>query len=265
MRAYYDLLKHLKATFEAFPSIGTITTEGYIDMDNWRRSIYPIVDIFVTTSPQSLTTTALSTFNVEITCLDIRDVNKEDINDKFWGNTNAHDNWNTTHAILEFGKDKLIKDWNDNDITLLSATDLERIVLGKENGLDGWRTTWTIEVPKTYNTSCVFLELVSFSLDNYTAGNMTEATLTFTDAVDVGTTGELFFYNTSDTNIGSEDWGQFAAVDNVATVTLQAGVISGLVAGDYYILLDSGVVIGSKIGDNNKAVTDKTAFTFTIT
>jgi energy-converting hydrogenase A subunit M len=154
MRAYYDLLQHLKATFEDISDVATITTEGYIDMDNWRKSIYPIVDIFVTTSPQLLNTTALARFNVEITCLDIRDINNEEVNDKFWRNDNRHDNWNTTHAILEQAKDRLIKDWNDNNITLNSVTDLERIVLGKENGLDGWRTTWVVDVPKDYNAIC---------------------------------------------------------------------------------------------------------------
>ena len=47
MRTYYELIKHLKTTFEEDVDVSTVVTEGYNDMDNWRKSVFPIVDVFV--------------------------------------------------------------------------------------------------------------------------------------------------------------------------------------------------------------------------
>ena len=155
MNAYHELIKHLKTTFEEDDLVSTVTTSGYADMDNWKKDVYPIVDIYVVDSPfTGKDSTALSIFNVEITCLDIRDVNKEDTLDRFWHNDNRHDNWNTCHAILKKAQNKLIKDHLGTNITLDSATSLERLVFVKENTLDGWQVTWTISVPDTLTTIC---------------------------------------------------------------------------------------------------------------
>lgn len=150
MRTYYELLNYLKSVFEADDMVNTITTEGYLDMDNWRKNLYPLVDVFVVNSP-FVDSTAVTRYNVEITVLDIRDFNNEVVNDKFWRNDNRHDNWNTTRAILKLAQNKVIK---NQDITLVTATDAERIVLGKENGLDGWQQTFTIDVPDLYTAIC---------------------------------------------------------------------------------------------------------------
>ena len=154
MRQYYDLIQTLKTTFESDTRVKTIVSDAQFDMDSYRKNIYPIVNITVIDSPQITESTALSSFNVEVTCLDIRDWNKEDVNDKFYYNDNRHDNWNLTHSILELAKDKLVKEILDNNITISGTTSLERISWGLENGLDGWVTNWTIEVPKDYNAVC---------------------------------------------------------------------------------------------------------------
>lgn len=150
MRTYYDLLNYLKSVFESDDMVNTITTEGYNDMDNWRKSIYPMVDIFIPSSPY-VDSTAVTRYDVEITVLDIRDWNNEVVNDKFWRNDNRHDNWDTTRAILKLAQNKITK---NQDITLATATGAERIVFGKENGLDGWQQTFTIDVPDTYTSIC---------------------------------------------------------------------------------------------------------------
>ena len=150
---YNILLNYLYSIFSADSEVHTLTTDGYIDMDNYRKNIYPIVDISVVNSPFVVETTALNRFTVDITCVDIRDINKEEVNDKFWLNDNRHDNWNTTHAILTRGINAILKD-TSSDITVETITDLDRIVLGKENGLDGWTTTLTIDVPDLLSSSC---------------------------------------------------------------------------------------------------------------
>lgn len=184
MRTYYELLNYLKGVFEADSRVNTITTEGYLDMDNWRQSIYPIVDIFIASSP-FVESTAVTRYEVEITVLDIRDFNKEVDKDKFWRNDNRHDNWNLTRAILKQGQNKAIK---NNDISIVTATSAERIEFGKENGLDGWQQTWTIDVPDTYTSKCIHVRGVTVApaTATVTVGNTEQLTetVTPTDATD---------------------------------------------------------------------------------
>lgn len=153
MNTYNELIKYLKTTFEADSMVSTVTTDGYNDMDNWRKNVYPIVDINVLNEPFT-ENTAISRYNVEITVADIRDVNKEEVNDKFWRNDNRHDNWNTTHKILKTARGKVKTDNNDSGIELVTATPAERLIFVKENALDGWQQTWTIDVDDDYTTIC---------------------------------------------------------------------------------------------------------------
>jgi len=150
MRAYYNALQTLKEIFEADEFVNTVTSDGYISFDDWRKNIYPLVDIYITTSAFNENTTNVSRFNVDITCMDIRDYSKEEVNDKFWTNDNRHDTWNLTHAILKRGFSRAIKSYDLFSIE--SFTDAERIVFGKENGLDGWRMSWTVSVTDELNT-----------------------------------------------------------------------------------------------------------------
>lgn len=159
MRAYHDLLLYLKELFESVNVIGdntvrTITTDGFIEMDNFRKTIYPIVDFYIVGSPLSITNTAEVQFNVDITVLDIRDVNKEQVIDKIYWNDNRHDNWNLCYAILKQAFNKAVRQDNDFDISLVSSTEAERITLGKKNGLDGWSATWTMSVPDINTKIC---------------------------------------------------------------------------------------------------------------
>ncbi len=153
MRTYYELIKHLKTTFEEDRDVSTVVTEGVTDMDTWKKNVYPIVDVFVI-SEIPTESTAITRYSVEITVLDVRDFNKEEIVDKFWRNDNRHDNWNTTQSILKTARNKMIKNHLDTDITLESYTDAERMIFIKENTLDGWQQTWIIDVPDDLTTIC---------------------------------------------------------------------------------------------------------------
>ncbi len=153
MRTYYELLKHLKTTFEEDQDVSTVVTEGVTDMDTWKKNVYPIVDVFVI-SEIPTESTAITRYSVEITVLDVRDFNKEEITDKFWRNDNRHDTWNLTQSILKTARNKMIKNHLDTDITLESYTDAERMIFIKENTLDGWQQTWVIDVPDDLTTIC---------------------------------------------------------------------------------------------------------------
>ena len=156
MIGYYELLKHLKTVFEEDVNVSTITTQddgGLIDV--YKKNVYPLVHLEIIDSPflgvQGL---AVSTYNIQVSVLDIRDINNTEVNDKFWLNDNRHDNLNTCGAILKKALNKMVKDHLDTDITLTAATNGIPVVYAFSNLLDGWQQTWTIELPDTLTTVC---------------------------------------------------------------------------------------------------------------
>lgn len=152
MNTYYRLLDTLKKIFEQDNDVKTVVTG---DFEQWKKDIFGIVHIEVLSSDFiGLESLNVTRYDVSINVLDIRDVNKENIKDKFWHNDNRHDIWNTTRAVLKRAENKMVKDILNTDITLTSATVAERVSYGHMNGLDGWQQTWTIDVPDELTTVC---------------------------------------------------------------------------------------------------------------
>lgn len=152
MRTYYNLLNHLKTTFEEDDRVANVVTG---DFEEWRKDMFQLVHIAFDDSPFLGTdNTSTIRFNVTINVLDIRDVNKEDVKDRFWHNDNRHDSWNDCFSILSIARNKIIKDHLDTNITLVTATNAEPITYAYGNGLDGWQQTWTIDVPDNFTTIC---------------------------------------------------------------------------------------------------------------
>lgn len=151
MNTYYELIKYLKATFEEDNRVNNVVTG---DFEEWKKDVFLLVHLDVTDSPfTDLNNTSTVYFNVDITVLDVRDVNKQNVKDRFWHNDNRHDAWNDTLSVLNLARNKVIKDI-DRDISINTASTAERITYAYMNGLDGWRQTWTIEVPDYFTAVC---------------------------------------------------------------------------------------------------------------
>lgn len=152
MRTYYELLNHLKTTFEEDDRVNNVVTG---DFEEWRSDMFLLVHIDITSSPLiNLDNTSTIRFNIDINVLDIRDVNNEEAPNRFWHNDNRHDSWNDCLSVLNIARNKIIKDHLDNLITLSGATDAQRITYAYGNGLDGWSQTWTIDVPDNFTSIC---------------------------------------------------------------------------------------------------------------
>ena len=152
MRTYYELIKHIKQTFEQDERVKTVATG---DWEQWKRDVFLLAHIDVIDVPYTgEENTSTIRFNVDVTVVDIRDVNKQDVKDKFWHNDTRHDSWNDTLSVLNIARNKILRDVDDVNITLNSATAAERITYAYMNGLDGWRQTWTIDVPDYFTTIC---------------------------------------------------------------------------------------------------------------
>lgn len=152
MNTYYNLIEYLKNLFESDSRVSNVVTG---DFEQWQRDMFLLVHLDVTSSPFiEEQTTALSRFVITINVLDIRDVNKEDIKDRFWFNDGRHDSWNDTFSVMKLARDKAIKDYLRNDITLVTTTGAERVTYAYMSGLDGWQETWTIDVPDNFTAVC---------------------------------------------------------------------------------------------------------------
>lgn len=152
MNTYYQLLTHLKTTFEEDDRVNNVVTG---DFEEWRADLFQLVHIDITDSPFiGNANTSTVRFNVTISVLDIRDKNNEDSKDRFWKNDNRHDSWNDTLSILNLARNKVIKDHLGNDIELVTATSADRATWVYGNGLDGWVQTWTIDVPDNFTSIC---------------------------------------------------------------------------------------------------------------
>ena len=153
--SYNRLLETLKETFESDAMVSTVVTGDATEVDNYKKNLFPLVHLDIENSPfLSVVNTSTSQYNVIVTVVDIRDVNKEEDRDKFWKNDNRHDNWNTTRHILRTAEVKMIKEIYGNNINLVTTTGAELLSFVRENTLDGWQQTWTIDVPDEYVRAC---------------------------------------------------------------------------------------------------------------
>jgi len=153
--SYNSLIETLKETFESDAMVSTVVTGDATEVDNYKKNLFPLVHIEVDNSPfLGVANTSSSQYNVIITVVDIRDINKEEDRDKFWKNDNRHDNWNTTRHILRTAEVKMIKEVYGENINLVTTTGAELLSFVRENTLDGWQQTWTIDVPDEYVRAC---------------------------------------------------------------------------------------------------------------
>jgi len=153
--SYNLLIETLKETFESDDRTSTVITGNATEVDNYKKNLFPLVHIDVINSVfLGTANTSTSQYNVIITVVDIRDVNKEEDRDKFWKNDNRHDNWNRCNAILRTGEVKMIKEIYGENVNLVTASSAELLSFTRANTLDGWQQTWTIDVPDVYIKAC---------------------------------------------------------------------------------------------------------------
>ena len=75
MNAYSTLLRYLKALAEQDEYVKTITSGEDIDLN--KGNLFPLFNIDITEA--TFTSTATISFSLNIQCLDIREINKENV------------------------------------------------------------------------------------------------------------------------------------------------------------------------------------------
>ena len=145
MNAYSQLLRYIKSLVEQDEYITTVLNRVPDDFDWEKGNIFPIFNISALEGSISSTATVL--FNFELTCVDIRMINKENINDKFWDNDNSVDNYNATLASLTAVWTKMSRDFARNNITASDSPSINQIDFEGVNLSDGWSMTFDVEMP----------------------------------------------------------------------------------------------------------------------
>jgi len=150
LNQYSELLIYLKSLGVADTYINVVTKGENIELD--KMTVFPSlhIDINSGTFPSSGTIQ----FTVELSCWDIRDINKEVNDDKFWSNDNETDNLNNTLAALNRIWRIMNRDFNENNITASDNPSIEAVKFDKKNLLDGWIMSFDVEMPNTTISLC---------------------------------------------------------------------------------------------------------------
>ena len=123
------------------------------DIDLNKANIFPLFNVDITNA--EFTSNATVSFDVEMTCLAIRDINNEDNKDKFYLNDNEIDNYNGTISALNVMWVRMHRDFCDKNITASDNPTLEQVTFSDKNLLDGWQMSLTVEMPIAEVNLCV--------------------------------------------------------------------------------------------------------------
>lgn len=151
MREFYKVVDYLKTTLEADISVHTITHGLRSMMDIDKKNIFPLVHLQVTSSTVS---NSMATFIFEIAVVNLRNISKQQVTDKFLGNDNELDNLNTCHAILNRLVSILQNQNNTDAIQLVNIPTLQPIIFEESNLLDGWRCDLELIIPNNEIVVC---------------------------------------------------------------------------------------------------------------
>lgn len=151
MREFYKVVNYLKTTLSNDINVHTIThgLRSMTDID--KKNIFPLVHLQVTSSTVS---NSMATFIFEVAVVDLRNISKQPVTDKFLGNDNELDNLNTCHAVLN-RLVSILQNQNNNDgIQLVNVPTLQPIIFEESNLLDGWRCDLELIIPNNEIVVC---------------------------------------------------------------------------------------------------------------
>jgi len=144
MKGFYNVLEVIKTELLSSPFCGKVTFGDISDVDLSKRSSFPLSH-FVVDSAQYHNQTI--TFSINLICMDIVDVSKEDSTDLFVKNDNEQDVLNTQLQVIVNLLDKLkIGDLYSDMYQLDSDPTIEPFVDRFENKLAGWTVSMDIVV-----------------------------------------------------------------------------------------------------------------------
>lgn len=148
MIGYTTILNEIRTFLEDDGIVKTITHADVYERDIADKNIFPLVNIV----PIGLTfDDNITTFQIDIEALCIRDLRNDIERDEFNLNSNLIDNLNECYAILRRLFDYLKRHENITVEMLSTATP---IIFDGKNILDGWVQSFSFEYPETEQSVC---------------------------------------------------------------------------------------------------------------
>jgi len=148
MNQLTELYSYIKQLAEADSQVNKVTKK----QDLAKETLFPLVNVIIESG--GFTNGSTVNFNVELSCFDIRNINKEIQTDDFWGNDNEVDNHNLAIAVLNRLWNKMYIDFEENNITASENPAFELGSFEAPKLLDGARLTFSVEVPNTTINLC---------------------------------------------------------------------------------------------------------------
>lgn len=148
MNQLTELYQYIKTLAESDIQVNKVTRKN----DLAKETIFPLVNVIIESG--GFTNGSTINFNIEISCFDIRDINKQINTDDFWQNDNEVDNHNLAIAVLSRIWNKMYVDFDNNNITSSENPQFELGSFEAPKLLDGARLNFMVEVPNTIINLC---------------------------------------------------------------------------------------------------------------
>ena len=145
MQGFYNLTTKIKDTLALDAFVNTVTYGDIFEIDLNKQDIFPLSHFIVNTATLNGSTW---NFSLSLLCMDLVDESKDDVTDKFLGNSNEQDVLNTQMAVIG----RLMELLRRGDLfTELYQLDgqpsLEAFVDRFDNKVAGWAVTFNVIVP----------------------------------------------------------------------------------------------------------------------
>ncbi|KLT69937.1 hypothetical protein [Flavobacterium sp. ABG] len=144
MNEIYTLNNWLITEFQKNILVNTISTLPTLQLDVNTQNIYPLVNLDL--QDTDITESTIS-INYRITIVQQRDVKPQLTDNKLLVDTNYIDNVSETHSIAHKLLNKLLRDYNDNNIELTSQSTLRQLKNWSRNSLDGVQFDIELTIP----------------------------------------------------------------------------------------------------------------------
>ena len=152
MNGYTQLLRYLKQLGDQDIFINTVTKGEFELVDIAKKNIFPLMHVKVGNA--NFPANSVVQFDVQIGVFDIRDISKEIITDTYWGQDNEDDNLNECLYSINRIWQLMLIDFEENDMIASRNPTLEQFISDRENLLDGWIMTFTVDVPNININLC---------------------------------------------------------------------------------------------------------------
>lgn len=150
MNQLTQLYLYLKQLADSDDLVNKTTKD--VNFEFIKELMTPVVNINISTG--AFTNGSTVNFDIELSCMNQRDINKEINTDDFWGQDNEVDNHNLAIGVLNRMWLKMYTDFEQNNITSSENPPFELGSLEGHKLLDGARLTFTVEVPNTELSLC---------------------------------------------------------------------------------------------------------------